>query len=411
MISLTIFMSFSSVNANNLWEEPQNTQEALLTPDLYAWKLFIALNWPADISNRKADSSREFGENDYTVWESWKLSSGNNDEVFLAKGKDPGPWLDGKEKPLLQVLDDFEKLPLQQIPRFKNKRIHMMFDPETSTKKSVNENHMNKEAYEFIQKNELYNIEGQEKIFNSAVELRDKARKKFDDTGVLPAPHEYKKKFIDFPPMSKEVKAQWREINEADKSRYRWQEFIDKNGNKKLYGLTALHITTKDLPNWLWATFEHIDNPKREGAEKWLIPTNDTSAGPNGYPENLGLEGTRWENYRLRGTIIDFFDSTGKPNILANSQVEEGFQYSSSCITCHARASIGPKIGNSANRLSIFDERFLIEGKFIDIGSVGELNNSLFEIKTFDDEVIGKLNYIQTDFVWSLMRAKRKSID
>jgi hypothetical protein len=34
------------------------------------------------------------------------------------------------------------------------------------------------------------------------------------------------------------------------------------------------------------------------------------------------LQGTKWENYRLRGTQIDFIDSMGVPTLLGNSQIE-----------------------------------------------------------------------------------------
>jgi hypothetical protein len=210
---------------------------------------------------------------------------------------------------------------------------------------------------------------------------------------------------LEFPNEAKEVMTQWRPIGPEDKERYRWVEFADDKGEKHLYGLTAIHITTKDLPNWFWTTFEHVDNAKRTGAEPWILPTYDAAAGPNGYPEGLGVEGTRWANYRLRGTQAEFANSIGQPTLLANSQIEKGFQTSSSCITCHARATIGPKTGRVANRLSIFEQDY----GDVTVGSVGIPDQGLFTKKTSDDTVTGKLNYLQLDFVWSLGRAHRKA--
>ncbi len=43
--------------------------------------------------------------------------------------------------------------------------------------------------------------------------------------------------------------------------------------------------------------------------------------------------------YRLKGAQIDFTDSTGRPTILGNSITEAGFVATSSCVTCHAKAS------------------------------------------------------------------------
>ena len=174
---------------------------------------------------------------------------------------------------------------------------------------------------------------------------------------------------------------------------------------------TALHITTKDIPNWFWATFEHVDNPSREGAEGWQTPTVDSASDFRGFPSGLGIENSRWQYYRLRGTQVDFVDSFGNPTILANSQIESGFQVTSSCITCHARAAIGPRIPDSpgANRLSIFKSELpQNQSPSIVIGNSGVLPEELFVSRTFNDNITGELKYLQLDFVWSLMRAQRK---
>lgn len=379
--------------------EPQDTIAALTTPDLYAWKLFVALNWPADVAKRAADPSQHFGDNLTTVWESWKLTSGKNDEVFLPGGKDPGPW--GKARSFdVRRLRDYEDLPLQQSTKRRDGALMPFFDPATSAI-GKNENHMNKEAFDFIRSNELYNVEGQEKLLQKAVAIFDAARN--DPNG--PRSVDFSEYRLTFPSGAKEIKAQWRPIGPDDKDRYRWVEFKNDKGEPVLYGLTALHITTKDLPNWLWATFEHVDNPKRSNAEPWILPTVDRSAGPKGYPERIGIEGTRWQNYRLRGTQIEFTNSLGQTTLLANSQIEKGFQTSSSCITCHARATIGPKTGSQPNRLSIFQSQF----GDVSIGSTGIPDQGMYLSKTSDDSVTGKVLYYQLDFVWSLFRASRKT--
>lgn len=387
-----------AANNQGAWVEPQDTVASLTDTDRYAWRLFIALNWPADVAKREADPTRKFGENATSVWESWKLSSGRNDEVFLQNGQDPGPWLPGKPV-VTRKLRDFETLPLQQVERRAHNRRVPLFDPIIADA-GANENHMNKDAYEFFRKNELYNVEGQEALFN-------KAQAVFMKAASEERPIDFSEFRLDFPLNAKEVKAQWRPIGEEEKSRYRWEEFIDANGQKKIFGLTALHITTKDLPNWLWATFEHVDNPKRDGAEPWILPTRDRAAGANGFPEKMGIEGTRWENYRLRGTQIEFTNPVGESTLLANSQIEQSFQTSSSCITCHARAAIGPQVMRAANRLSIFAHEY---GETV-VGSVGVLDESLFVRKSSANPKTGELQYVPLDFVWSMRRAHRKSVN
>lgn len=359
---------------SDAWREPQDTKQALTEPDRYAWRLFIALNWPADMENRRADQQKAYGDDGPVVWESWKLSSGRGDEVFLAQGKDPGPWVGGPARGERSI-QNFESLPLQQLIAG-GRPMTALFDPQLAQFRG-NENHINKAGYEFIRSNELFNVEGQ----ISMVEAN---------------------KEIIFPLQAKEVKAQWRRIEDADKPRYHWAEFVNDGEDRLVFGMTALHITTKDLPNWFWATFEHKDNEKLDGAEPWMLPSRDSTAGPDGYPTEIGLEGTKWMYYRLRGTQIDFVDSRGNPTVLANSQIEEGFQTSSSCITCHALASVS----RDGDRLFFFRPGF---SRGVSVGPVGHPDAGLFSYPSFQLGGTPSQQFQQQDFVWSLMRARRKN--
>jgi len=376
------------------WEEPQDTSTALNRPDEYAWRLFVALSWPADPARREADPDKKFGEAGMAVWESWK----NSNDVFLANGADPKPWLEQPES-LIRDFQDFDPMPLQQLVREQmatgDLGLQPAFDPNDP---QGNEVRMNKATFDFIATNGLYHLGGQEQFF-------------------------YDGKRIDFPLAAKEVKAQWRPIREADKPKYHWAA-VRRDGQTEVWGLTAIHITTKDLPNWFWATFEHVDNPNLAEAEPWLLPSHDRfgcTQPPfdcNQAPAEVAgvrLTGTKWENYRLRGTQIDFVDSTGKPTVLANSQIEQGFQLSSSCITCHATATIGPRLVDPqlnprqvAQRLHFFvlSSRGDIEGR------VGSPPPSLFDLRrlglpNLPGERPSRI-FSQTDFVWSLFRARRK---
>src|SRR5208282_2024632 len=101
-------------------------------------------------------------------------------------------------------------------------------------------------------------------------------------------------------------------------------------GAARLYGLTALHIVSKDLPQWFWATFEHVDNPRLPDADKWQLPSSDhfacrgEAADCNRMPRGIGLEQTVWQYYRLRGTLTRYVDDENRPLRLANSELEAG---------------------------------------------------------------------------------------
>lgn len=375
----------AQVNWTKPYEEPQDSAAAQFQSDEYAWRLFVALNWPADQQRRAADSTKKLGDDGPVVWESWA----NARDVFLPNGVDPGPWVSAAPVPASATPQQrFDALPLQQQIRLEQLGKPVpLFDPNAAASVS-NETRLNLGTYDFVRSNTLYHREGQIAFFDRGVD-------------------------ISFPLTAKETKAQWRPISAAQKSRYHWVEFTEANGTRHLYGLTALHITTKDLPNWFWATFEHVDNPDLAGNEPWLLTSRDTFACKgeatsecNLPAKGIGLEGTKWENYRLRGTQIEFTDARGTPTLLANSHPEEGFQETSSCITCHSRASIG-RIGGQIARLSIFD---LSQGeRLTQIGSVrGYVGVPQHAWFIADTSVGPKRLFVQQDFVWALARARSK---
>jgi hypothetical protein len=261
-----------------------------------------------------------------------------------------------------------------------------MFDP-IAAERQINETRLNKETYEFIHTNELYNLDGQLRAYDRGTD-------------------------VNFPRAAKEVKAQWRKIDSKERARYHTVEVVAADGTKTLYGLTALHITTKDLPNWFWATFEHVDNQLLPGNEKWQLASVDRFACKgqaldcNKAPTGTVLDGTKWVNYRLRGTQIDFVDGRGNPTLLANSQPESSFQTSSSCITCHSRASIG-RINGQPARLSVFDSSLdsIKTGEGPIQGNIGAPKSEWFWADTEEGR---KRLFLQLDFVWSLFRAQPK---
>ena len=360
------------------WREPQDTTAAVFEPDRYAWRVFVALNWPASTLQKEADPTKPFGAPGPAVWETWRnVRPGASDTVFRPDGRDPGPWLTGATPVVARAESQFDRRPLkleglQTLPgRTGRPQIGPAFDPAVG---NFHEVRLNLPTYEFIRTNALFNVEGQ---------LAQVAAGKEN---------------LNFPPSSKEIKAVWRKIREADKPRYHWAEVTASSGAREAWGLTAIHISTKDVPNWFWTTFEHIDNkPAGSGTSDmpnigWQTKSVDRFACPapphdcDKAPAGIGLQGTKWENYRLRGTQLDFVSSIGATTILGNSQIEAGFQATSSCVTCHAVAAIDRQGG----RL----------GGFTPIVGVPQP-------EWFRDPATGQRLFMQLDFVFSLQRAAR----
>jgi hypothetical protein len=191
---------------------------------------------------------------------------------------------------------------------------------------------------------------------------------------------------INFPTSAIELKLDW--VPEA--TLIKWlntnnvqtpPDFVKQNyyttaiGNTT-YALLSMHISTKQLPNWLWATFEHQLNPGRcdtmgcydkfgatdSGSSIQPLATPQPGAAQNQYPactkspalaamfSSAGLAAV-WNNYCLKATQVDFLSTQnatiGQPVIDGDSVIERITAdvpiAQSSCITCHAYASVTPR--------------------------------------------------------------------
>lgn len=338
-----------------------NTNAALNHSDEYAWQLFTDLNHPAKLSDCKPDHDKQLGDNGLTVWEVWQ----SREETFLDGAAKPPRWKDGCAN------GGFYSYPVGNYSNFDDEAVRI-----------------NPKAYRFIRKNHLYSLDEQERLAQAGV--RD----------------------IDFPLGSKTVKAGWVKIAEADKPYYHWVE-VERDGETIIYGLSAMHIASKDYPTWFWATFEHVDNDTRwnqvypEAFQGWVIPSKDSAACPptnlscNEIPQGFGLEGTKWENYRLRGTQTEIVDNRGNPTVLVNSHLEGVLdQGSMSCVSCHALAVKG----ESGDSMPIpITEGTNDEG--LPMGHIGALNPTLFL-----DENGNAIPYVGLDYVWTLRNAKREGL-
>jgi len=134
--------------------------------------------------------------------------------------------------------------------------------------------------------------------------------------------------------------------------------------NGTCYALAAIHISSKVMPNWLWATFEpnsKVTNPNRCDPKLYgacLDTWGTTSREPYGKGQTAQQSpelhqamaeahlNRAFNNYFLTGVQTQFVDNYGKPIQLGNSFVEfnQGVPPGkSSCITCHQYASFDGK--------------------------------------------------------------------
>jgi hypothetical protein len=131
------------------------------------------------------------------------------------------------------------------------------------------------------------------------------------------------------------------------------------------YGAVSMHLSSKEIPNWVWATFEHQNNPGRcdtmgcrdsFGAVKAVVPAAAKANGQYGACAKApALEtmfkaaglGPAWNHYCLKGSQIDFVAKNKAPLMLGDSFTERVAASvpinHSSCIACHASAAVTSK--------------------------------------------------------------------
>jgi hypothetical protein len=222
---------------------------------------------------------------------------------------------------------------------------------------------INRDTFDYLIANELWYVEGKAKRFAEAFE-------------------------VDFPTGSREVKANWRKLDASDdRSTYLWKE--DSAG--QAWGLVALHIVSKEVPNWIWATFEHATNPCYA---KYLQAQDSFGLEDGKVTDRLlalfdehGLDPALWSNYRLDGAQVTFTDPTGRPIVLGNSITEFGFQTTASCMTCHARATSD---ASGSGTLPVFNE-------------VGQSDHGAPDPRWYYSafDPVERV-YMQLDFLWSV---------
>lgn len=338
--------------------------------DDYSWRLFIALNWPAMAGQRgQPDCSQPLGGTGTRVWQSYKTVS----EIFLPNGANPGPW----NSPL-----GTRSLGIINIAALKNTSVVQAVDQavggwliDQKGNPTYYDISANQASYDYIVANGFYNANTVSRAQNIA-----------------------------FPAQATEVKAAWRVLtSQDDASRYLTTQAQVAQFNAQgqptgstapaTLGLVGLHIIVKapGYPQWIWSTFEQVDNVpgstagngtysyynasapaasvnqspcnwQQQGSQlvctpkpgatfqtpdplSRVTPIASTTAAVNGlYQQNLGSNVLRY--YQLVTTQRPLMPDNpsnplGQPTpaLSANVTMESYIQPNSSCMNCHSMAT------------------------------------------------------------------------
>ena len=326
--------------------------------DIFGWQSFIALNWPAAPRGRgRPDPSRPISGPGPRVWETWKETS----EVYLADGRKPPPWeaWPGRERTKrlvrTQKVDDALDSAIQPTGADGTLPVTLTDRNQRLVRYEIR---MNRVMFDYVVANRLY---------DSRVQARAPS---------IAAP--------DGAPL---VKAAWRGREVADEPRYLTSHAricVGTGCSVRTVGLVGFHVMqkTKSSPQWIWSTFEHVDNVEGDrpsffdpachdcggvvnrqtppGVRNQVVrvipipstdpvcsapPVGDNVADLNrrvdaalaarGTPlAHYGLVSTQWAVKRAEpARSLD-----AQPTWLGNTTLETFIQPTSSCVGCHAMA-------------------------------------------------------------------------
>jgi hypothetical protein len=293
-------------------------------PDETAWRLFVAATCP--VNNDKYP---------FVTWENWieqnQLYTPSGSTMALEGGQRPRFHM----SPLARLLQEQGKKKGRISPQLLPQATTEDCNTKTWSKRTIcEETRLNPEAQKYITTEKLATLDGQ---------------KQFVMAG----------KTFQFTMPSVEIKADWIQLPSCANLP---QGVHVETVNNVCYALGGLHLISKLVDKWIWATFEPqnpVTNPQRclvlSCTDKWGSTPVNTSGSSTQLTQalstlmnqaNLAQE---WTNYRLDGVQVDFLDSTGKPTKLGNSIIEgdnagtPAIMNVSSCITCHDLSTLAAK--------------------------------------------------------------------
>lgn len=140
------------------------------------------------------------------------------------------------------------------------------------------------------------------------------------------------------------------------------KQYLVRESGGVAYGLVSMHLSSKEIPNWVWASFEHQQNPGRcdtmgcydsFGAKKSSVAPAAAANGQYGAcAKPAALEkmfkaaklDDVWNNYCLKSSQIDVVSKKGTSLMLGDSFTERIAANvpinQSSCMSCHAAAAV-----------------------------------------------------------------------
>lgn len=233
-------------------------EEARRAADTFAWQSFLALGWPTrpDGTPDPEMPIGHIGDNS-TIWETWPEAS----QIFLPSGKQPPPWGSVAAPPLPAV---FSHLPPGARVMIRGSKGLAEFASDTPHGPLVDQHgrHIRTE------------IRVNRPVFETILAQGLHSRAIQSASGPISFPDHGK---TTFPTDSGSIRVQaaWKVLSPAEAAAGRFHSvsaylYTPSAGGlpgpgsleQAVVGLVGLHIARKtpSSPDWVWFTFEHVDN-------------------------------------------------------------------------------------------------------------------------------------------------------
>jgi hypothetical protein len=236
----------------------------------FAWRDFVAVCWPADDRRRgEPHATKALGDPSAPpVWGTWKAM----DELFPADpvADPPTPWDSFAANLAARRTDErghAKVLPLDLGPPREAGRVKVL--GSVSKLEDVNQAGFGEIEYPLVAQNRTfvrYEIRVNRPAYDFVRDHKYYLKDKLPADGAAP---------LEFPDQSLIVKAAWRELPDDPAVRARFYhtpaKVVDWTADgtpvlaDRTVGLIGLHVVhkTPKRKNWVWATFEHVDNTER----------------------------------------------------------------------------------------------------------------------------------------------------
>lgn len=257
------------------------------------WQNFVYLNWPSTPGQRGVpNKSAKFGAAGPTVWETYKTA----EETFPPGGRNPGPW-DG-----LRLLATLDKGLAQRVAIGEVRRLTMRSKISRAVLNNV-ANHadvippdilrsitqagggtlydlngkpvyyevaMNRDQYDYIVDNGLYNADAQVSFGATNVIALPSGPSKYGQLGAI------------------EMKAAWKILSDAERKSGRFHSVLAILPGSFVpvrVGLVGFHMFLPVSGQGIWATFAQVDNAPVQGQPaKGKYNFNNPNCAQDGKP-------------------------------------------------------------------------------------------------------------------------------